>query len=240
MEVVSLIPARSGSKGVPDKNIREIGGKTLLAWSIKASVLCGSISRTIVSTDSPEYQQLSISLGAECPFLRPSEISTDNSGDIDFVKHALAELARTDYVPDFIVHLRPTTPFRDPNVIEQAISTAIERGSWTAIRSVHEMSESAYKSFELDDFEDLVTVFSKEKNLEKSNLGRQRFPKTYQANGYVDILSVKHILQTGEMHGNVVRSFITDPVIEIDSLYDLEIAQALYVQNPRIEERLFG
>lgn len=239
MEIIALIPARSGSKGVPDKNIKKLGGHTLLEWSIRASLLTSSISRTIVSTDSSEYQALALSKGAECPFLRPAEISTDSSGDIDFVNHALAELEQTDFRPDFIIHLRPTTPFRDPSVIESAISHIKYGAPWTSIRSVHEMSESAYKSFEIEESGKLVSAFSKNRNLERFNLGRQSFPKTFQANGYVDILSVAHILKTGEIHGDSVQSFLTEPTIEIDTAFDFEVAESMRDRNPELMERLF-
>jgi N-acylneuraminate cytidylyltransferase len=239
LEIISIIPARSGSKGVPDKNIKMVGGHALLEWSIRASLLSGSISRTIVSTDSADYRELAISKGAECPFLRPAEISTDSSGDIDFVNHVLAELDQTGYRPDFIIHLRPTTPFRDPKVIESAISQIESGVFWTSIRSVHEMSESAYKSFEIEESGKLVTAFSRERNLERSNLGRQSFPKTFQANGYVDILSVSQILKTGEIHGDSVQSFLTEPTIEIDTAFDFEIAESMSARNQKISERLF-
>jgi CMP-N,N'-diacetyllegionaminic acid synthase len=240
LEIISLIPARSGSKGVTDKNIRVLGGRTLLEWSIKASLLSSSISRTIVSTDSIEYQKLAISKGAECPFLRPAEISTHSSGDIDFVKHALVELERSGYRPDLIIHLRPTTPFRQPSVIEQAILKAKENETWSAIRSVHEMSESAYKSFEIQNDGKLVSTFLKDRNLEKSNFARQAFPVTYQPNGYVDVLSVENIFQSDELHGSAVQAFITEPVIEIDSIYDLDLAETISIRRPELRERLFG
>jgi N-acylneuraminate cytidylyltransferase len=239
LEIIALIPARSGSKGVPNKNIKTLGGHTLLEWSIRASLITTSISRTIVSTDSSEYQALALSIGAECPFLRPAEISTDSSGDIDFVNHALVELDQTGYRPDFIIHLRPTTPFRDPNVMESAISKIEYGGPWTSIRSVHEMSESAYKSFELEESGKLVSAFSRNRNLESSNLGRQSFPKTFQANGYVDILSVAHILKTGEIHGDAVQAFLTEPAIEIDTTFDFEVAESMIGRNQKLAERLF-
>ena len=224
---------------MPDKNIKMLGGYTLLEWSIRASLLSGSISRTIVSTDSAEYRDLAISKGAECPFLRPAEISTDSSKDIDFVNHALAELEQTGYRPDFIIHLRPTTPFRDPSVVELAISQ-IESGTpWSSIRSVHEMSESAYKSFEIEESGKLVAAFSRKRNLESSNLGRQSFPNTFQANGYVDFLSVAQILKTGEIHGDSVQSFLTEPTIEIDTAFDFEVAESMNDRDQKIMERLF-
>ena len=239
MEILSLIPARSGSKGLPNKNLKMLGGHTLLDWSIKASLLSQSISRTIVSTDSTEYRNIAISKGAECPFLRPAEISKDSSRDIEFIKHALGELEQTGYRPDFIIHLRPTTPFRDPAVIELAISQIEFGAPWTSIRSVHEMSESAYKSFEIEESGKLVTAFSRESNLESSNLGRQSYPKTFQANGYVDVLSVQHIRTKEEVHGDSVRSFITEPAIEIDTAFDFEIAESMCERNPEFIERLF-
>ena len=111
-EVVALIPARAGSKGVPGKNIRLLGGYSLLAWSIAASLKTKSIDRVIVSTDSEEYATLARELGADVPFLRPAELSGDRSTDYDFVLHSLNWLRENSSEPDYIVHIRPTTPFR--------------------------------------------------------------------------------------------------------------------------------
>ncbi|MDO9219316.1 MAG: acylneuraminate cytidylyltransferase family protein, partial [Lacisediminimonas sp.] len=91
--IVALIPARAGSKGVPHKNIKPLGGRPLIEWSIKACLKSRLIDRVIVSTDSPEYAELAIKLGAEAPFLRPAEISADRSTDYDFIVHALDWLA---------------------------------------------------------------------------------------------------------------------------------------------------
>ena len=111
MDVISIIPARSGSKGIPNKNLKEVGGKSLLEWSIKASLKTRGINRTIVSTDSEEYALLAIEMGAEVPFLRPKELAQDSSPDLDFIRHTLASLAEMNARPDLNVHLRPTTPF---------------------------------------------------------------------------------------------------------------------------------
>ena len=101
------------------------------------------------------------------------------------------------------------------------------------------MSESAYKSFEIEESGKLVAAFSKNRNLERFNLGRQSFPKTFQAIGYVDILSVAHILKTGEIHGDSVQSFLTEPTIEIDTAFDFEVAESMRDRNPELMERLF-
>jgi len=122
-KVIALIPARSGSKGVPNKNTRLLGGHPLIEWSIIAARKAKQIDRVIVSTDSREYAELSIRLGAEAPFLRPTEISGDRATDYDFVAHALNWLEVNGGEPAHIVHLRPTTPFRNPDVIDDAIRT---------------------------------------------------------------------------------------------------------------------
>ena len=196
LNIVSIIPARSGSKGVPGKNLRNLGDVPLIAWSIACSKKSNKIDRTIVSTNSAEYAEISKNWGTEVPFLRPDNISQDNSTDLDFVLHALNFLKNNEGIPDLLVHLRPTTPFRDPSVIDSAIAFAIENfENMTALRSVHEMSESAYKTFEIGQKGNLVTTFTNKEALDKSNMNRQTFPPTYSANGYVDVLLPRHILE---------------------------------------------
>ena len=116
-KVVALIPARSGSKGVPHKNVRKLGGRPLIEWSIQACLKSRLIDRVVVSTDSQEYADLAVGLGAEAPFLRPAEIAGDRSTDFDFVIHALDWFACHGGEPEFLVHVRPTTPYRVPEII---------------------------------------------------------------------------------------------------------------------------
>jgi N-acylneuraminate cytidylyltransferase len=121
-DTIAIIPARSGSKGVPDKNIRSLGGQSLIAYSIQAGLLAKNVDRVIVSTDSESYAAIAKECGAEVPFLRPAEISTDSSTDYEFVKHALDWLKTSEgKMPEFIVHLRPSTPLRDPAVVSAAV-----------------------------------------------------------------------------------------------------------------------
>ena len=119
---VALIPARSGSKGIKNKNILKLNGFPLLAFSIRAALLSKEIDRVIVSTDSKNYKKMALKFGAEVPFLRPKNISGDKSNDYDFVKHALDWFsAEEGIIPSYIVQLRPTTPLRDPKLIDNAI-----------------------------------------------------------------------------------------------------------------------
>ena len=114
-KTICIIPARSGSKGIVDKNIINLGGHPLIAWSIKAALKSKLIDEVYVSTDSEDYKQIAIEYGATVPFLRPSNISKDNSTDIEFVQHFLSYLESVNIFPELLIHLRPTTPLRNPN-----------------------------------------------------------------------------------------------------------------------------
>jgi len=241
LNIVSIIPARSGSKGVPGKNLRLLGKAPLIAWSIMCSKQSTKINQTIVSTDSQEYAMVAKNWGADVPFLRPNNISQDTSTDLDFVLHALNFFKNESRIPDLLIHLRPTTPLRNPSVINNAVEFAIENyEKITALRSVHEMSESAYKSFEISEKGDLVTSFTKKEAVDSSNMNRQTFPVTYTPNGYIDILLPNYILETGTLHGNRVKPFITGSTLEVDSEADFEILQMQVKIYPELENQLFG
>ena len=126
MKTVCIIPARSGSKSVLKKNIELLAGYPLLAYSIIAARLSSKIQQTIVSTDSQEFADIARSYGADVPFLRPKEISRDDSLDIEYVRHAL-DWFQTHHgnQPEYIVILAPPTPLRDPVLIDAAIEKLI-------------------------------------------------------------------------------------------------------------------
>ena len=237
--VVALIGARAGSKGVPKKNIKLLGGHSLLAWSIAASLRSPSIDRVIVSTDSADYAALAVQLGAEAPFLRPAEISGDRSTDFDFIVHALDWLVSEGQEPDYLVHIRPTTPLRDPVLIDAAVKAFRASTKATALRSVHEMSESAYKTFELAEGGQLKRLGAVNTDLDSANNARQQFPNTYQANGYVDVLSSAFIRESGLMHGDHVMPFITPSVIEVDTLDDFAHLEFQISRMPGVLLKLF-
>lgn len=239
-QIVALIPARAGSKGVPNKNIRPLGGHSLIAWSIQAALKSKLIDRVVVSTDSQEYADLSVRLGAEAPFLRPVEISGDRSTDYDFVVHALDWFAAHGGKPQYIVHLRPTTPFRDPALVDQAIEAFRQHPQATALRSVHEMSESAYKAFERAPQGQLKRLGSDSTALDAANNARQQFPATYSANGYVDVLATSFVRRSGLIHGDWVQPFVTPPVVEVDTEEDFAHLEYQLARTPAIAQRLFS
>jgi len=239
MNILAVIPARSGSKGVPNKNIKELAGKPLIAYSISAAIKSKLIDRVIVSTDSEKYASISKDYGAEVPFIRPNEYSGDDSTDYDFVKHLLDWLAKNGgNTPDYIIHLRPTTPLRDPSILDNAIEEFMNNGEATSLRSAHEMPETAYKQFELEG-KYFKTICTGSFELDDANNSRQSFPKTYTPNGYVDILKTSHILENHLLHGNRVMGYLTDYTIEVDTIDDFEYLEWQTNKNNQIIKKLF-
>ncbi len=237
--VVAVIPARSGSKGVVDKNIKLLGKHPLIAYSIAAAKLASGIDRIIVSTDSSEYASIASEYGAEVPFLRPPEISGDNSTDYEWIKHVLDWMKNEEgFVPRYLVHLRPTTPLRETKYINAAINLIKKNNYVSALRSVHEMSESAYKAFEIEG-NYLKSIGSNSFALDASNDPRQGFNKTYQANGYVDVIKTEYVIKNNKLHGDRVIAFIIPHVVEVDTPDDFDYLEYQIAKNPAVVKKLF-
>lgn len=222
MYVIAIIPARLGSKTIKHKNIKELVGRPLLAFSVVVARRAKLVDRTIVSTDSADYALVAKQYGAEVPFLRPSKFATDMSTDYSFIKHLLDWLESVEQrQPDYLVHLRPTTPLRDPKVVDAAIRALHLNPNATSLRSVQAMSQSAYKMFEISG-QYLKCVGTGSFNSDTANQPRQQYPITYDANGYVDVLRPSFILENGCVHGTRTKPFITEVVPDIDTVADFE------------------
>lgn len=226
--VYSIIPARGGSKGIPKKNIQLLGGYPLIAYSIAASRLTPQIKRTIVSTDSQEIAQVAKEYGAEVPFLRPAEISQDNSTDLEFLQHALKWFTENETVfPDLLVHLRPTTPLRIPSEISRAVKCLQSNPKATSLQSINELAEPPQKQFQLGKDGFLTGFFPEDPRPEYYNLPRQSFPKAYRANGVVDVLRSEFIRENNAQFGPFSLGFITMDTPEIDLPEDVEYLRYL-------------
>lgn len=221
MTAVAIIPARSGSKGVPNKNVRPLAGHPLIAWSIAAGALCPVLERVLVSTDSPEIAELARGYGAEAPFLRPAELARDDSPDVDYIRHALEWLGGRGETPDLLVLLRPTTPLRDPALVAAAVEAIVADDEATGLRSLHELAEPPQKMVALEDGY-LTGFFPDDPRPEYYNLPRQAFPIGYQPNGYVDVVRARTVLETGVMFGPRVRGFVTPVAVEVDRPEDFD------------------
>ena len=145
-KILAIIPARSGSKSVPHKNIRLINGKPMLAYSIEHAKKSKYINRIILSTDSENYAEIGKEYGAEVPFLRPDEYATDTALDIDVFYHCLDFLKKEEgYIPDIVVQLRPTYPIRNVDDIDAMIELLLENPEADSVRSIAPAKEIAYK-----------------------------------------------------------------------------------------------
>ena len=223
MSMIAIIPARSGSKGVPGKNIKLLGGIPLFAFSIIAAKMMPSVDRVIVSTDSEEYAQIAKDYGAEVPFLRPNEISGDKSTDFDLFLHALNWFKENEnLIPEYILHLRPTTPLRNPQIMEEAVKLFLENKNLaSSLRSGHPAPESPYKWF-LKDENNYFKGLRDDLTPEKVNLPRQSFPSVYIPDGYIDILKSSVILDSGTLHGDKMLVFESPFCVEVDTKDDFE------------------
>lgn len=223
LPVVAIIPARSGSKGIKDKNLSSIGGYPLLAYSIIAAKLSKRIDRILLSTDSEQYAEIGKRFGAEVPFLRPAELSTDKSTDREFMVHAMEWVREYEEVlPEFWVHLRPTTPLRDPRHLDEAVANMESHPEATALRSAHPSPESPLKWFRRTEQGYLTALTSDDTNLDRFNLPRQAYPTVFIPDGYVDIVRSSFVLGTPFLHGDRVLGYESPQCTEVDSPEELE------------------
>ncbi|MDO8495053.1 MAG: acylneuraminate cytidylyltransferase family protein [bacterium] len=232
MGTYSLIPARIGSKAIPKKNIKLLGGFPLIAYSIIASRLSKKITRTIVSTDSEEIAIIARSFGAETPFLRPSEFAQDSSADFPPLRHAAEWFTENDTAPTTWVYLRPTTPFRDPTIIDEATKQFLVNPQADSLRSGHEAAEPPQKMFHIDAQGFFSGYFPDDPRPEYHSLPRQLFPKAYIPNGYVDIVRQEFLLNNQTAFGLKILGFSTSHATEADNPRDWEFLEFELNRDP--------
>jgi CMP-N,N'-diacetyllegionaminic acid synthase len=226
-EVLALIPARSGSKGIQRKNIIPVAGKPLIVWTIEQALACQRITRVIVTTDDDEIAAIAKDAGAEVPFRRPSEFAGDLSPDIEVFRHAVTWLVHEEqYHCELLVHLRPTGPVRKVRLITEAIDLMLAHPEADSLRSVSRPIQSPYKMWRIEDgwLRPLLKVPGL---VEPQSMPRQILPETFWQNGYVDITRPRTVL-AGQMAGEKVIPFIIDePIYEIDYPEDLSVVETV-------------
>lgn len=194
-KIVAIIPARGGSKGVPRKNIREIAGKPLIAWTIETALLCEMLDRVIVSTEDEEIAKIANQCGAGVPFLRPLDIAQDNTPDLPVYQHALSWLNEHEkYCPDIIVWLRPTAPLRIVEDIEGAIKLLTETKA-DCVRTVCKAEHHPYWMKQLNGNRLLHFLEGIEET--KKYYRRQLLPPVYRLNGAVDVTWRETVMEKG-------------------------------------------
>jgi CMP-N,N'-diacetyllegionaminic acid synthase len=228
--VLAIIPARGGSKGLPEKNIRPLAGHPLIAYSIKAALDTPSVTRVIVSTDSEKIAEVATSYGAEVPFLRPAEYAQDHSLDLDVFVHALNWLKQHEsYVPDLLVQLRPTSPIRFIHDIETCIDRLIAHPEADSLRIVTPAPQTPYKMWRIrSENEPMEPLLTLEGTADPYNQPRQHLPTVYWQIGSLDVIRPRVILEAGSMSGSSILPHIVsrEQAIDIDDLLSFQQAEA--------------
>ena len=235
MNVLGLITARGGSKGIPRKNIANLAGRPLLAYTCEAGRDSEAISRVVISTDDDEIAQVAWENGVEVPFMRPSALAEDSTPSIDVVLHALEWLKDVEnWTPDILVLLQPTSPLRTAKHIDEALDVMLRAEADTVV-SVVEVPHrfSPYNVMKLEDGR--LNHFWKEA-VTFNRYRRQELPPLFGRNGpAVLAVNVEVLLERKSFYGDIIVPYIM-PVpesIDIDDQFDMEIAEFLLLKRAR-------
>lgn len=222
-KVLALIPARGGSKRVPKKNIKDLGGRPLLAYTIEQGKASKYIDRLIVSTDDEEIIRVAKTFGAEVPFVRPEELSGDAVTDFPVFVHALEWLQEHEnYEPDIVVQLRPTHPLRNIEDVDRAIEILSEHPEADSVRTVKEPDQTPYKMYKINEKGLLEPLLPLPGIPESFNLPRQKLPKAYEHTGVADIMWRQTLLDKKQMTGTAILPLVLEryPYSGINTLED--------------------
>jgi N-acylneuraminate cytidylyltransferase len=237
MEILSVIPARGGSKGIIRKNIKVLAGEPLLAYTIHEARKSKYITRVVVSTEDDEIARVAEEYGVRVPFRRPNELALDHVTDLPVFQHCLLWLKEKEgYTPDILVHLRPTAPLRTADHIDTGIELLLASPDADCVRSVTCVAQHPLKMWSLEDGY-LAPFISGEMSgiREAYNMPRQKLPPAYIQNGAVDVIRAEVLLTKGSMSGDIIKAFIMkeDESVNIDNPLDWELAEILMNRRRR-------
>jgi YrbI family 3-deoxy-D-manno-octulosonate 8-phosphate phosphatase len=230
-EILALIPARGGSKGIPRKNIRSFAGYPLIAWSIAAAKQASCVTRVILSTDDEEIASVAREYGAETPFLRPSELAQDQTTDLPVFEHALEWLKeKEDYQSDIVIQLRPTSPIRPRDCVDSAVKILLEHEDADCVRGVVPAGQNPHKMWRFaGENQPMKSLLQVDGIAEPYNAPRQILPPVYWQTGHIDVIRVSTIVQKKSLTGDVIYPLVIDPryTVDIDNLSDWAKYEAL-------------
>ena len=224
-KILGLITARGGSKGIPGKNIKPLGNKPLINWTIEAALKSTAIDRVVVSTDYEDIAKAAKEAGAEVPFMRPVELAGDDSSHISVVVHAIKWLADNEgYRPDYVMLLQPTSPFRTSKDIDEAAKLAEERRG-DGVLSVVEAPSHPYLVKRIAEDGTLIDFTEKPEGY----LRRQSMEPAYAINGAIYLTRTELILKEKKLATGRFYPYLMDEEgsIDIDTPWDFHIAELL-------------
>ena len=227
--VLAVVPARGGSKSIPRKNVRALGGFPLLAWSVAAAHDSGSVDRVIVSTDDPEIREAALRSGAESPFLRPPELAQDDTPDLPVFEHAVQWLEREEgWRANVIVQLRPTSPFRPPGLVDTALGLLWSDAEADSVRTVVPPAQNPYKMWRRPPGASYIEPLLSDGGREAYNRPRQELPLTLWQTGHLDAFR-RETLHKGTLTGDRILPLWVTPryALDIDTLEQWDYAEWL-------------
>jgi CMP-N,N'-diacetyllegionaminic acid synthase len=213
MKILGTICARGGSKGVPNKNIRNLGGKPLIYYTISILKKWGQTSKIVISTDSPEIAKIANEYGAETPFLRPKKLATDSAPKLPVIQHAL-KFCEKHYKTkfDIVVDLDPTAPLRTVNDLEKALGKFIQTKAQVLYSVTVAKKNPYFNMVELDEHGNAHLS----KSLESEFYRRQDAPKVYEINGSVYIFDRDHLVNAKSLHCEREKVYVMDEISSVD------------------------
>lgn len=221
-ECWALIPARSGSKTIKDKNIKLLNKKPLIYYSLDVAKKCKYFKKIIFSSDSNKYLTIASNYGKFYLHKRDYYSSTDAATDLDIFRGFIRDHLKNNFIlPKYFAHLRPTTPIRKINTVNKILKFFFTQKNLSSLRTVTKMSESSYKSLRIINNK-LCSIVKTDFDLDKYNKPQSKYPVTYEANGILDIYLTKNILRN-TLLGNKVIPYILDEFnSDIDTKNDWE------------------
>jgi len=224
MRILTIIPARGGSKSLPKKNILLLNGEPLLCHSVDYSLKSKLIKTTIVSTDSQEIADIAKKCGALAPFIRPTEFAQDDTRDYPVIRHALDFFEAQGEIFDIYILLRPTSPIRPPGLIEKAVEIFKNNPSATSIRSMAKIKEHPYRAWRQGQDGSISGFINNE--IEPYNIPRQELPPLYFQTGDIEAIR-RETLINGSVSGDCVFPLVIkhDEMIDIDNESDFNRAE---------------
>tara|TARA_B100000315_G_C14550487_1_gene575515 strand:- start:125 stop:907 length:783 start_codon:yes stop_codon:yes gene_type:complete len=232
--IIALIPARSGSKRIVNKNIKPLVGHPLVAYTIAAALKSEIFSDVIVSTDSEQYADIAKYYGALVPFLRPERIATDISPDIEWVTHTLQSLSEIGNVYDCFSILRPTSPFRHPETIRRAWRMFKEEEYADSLRAIEKCSQHPAKMWFVEGKGMKPVLEGQNDQVPWHSSQYQTLPKVYAQNASLEIAWSKVVFDQQSISGDTIVPFITHGFegFDINQDYDWDLAHKM-IENGR-------
>ena len=235
-QAIALIPARSGSKRVLNKNVLKLNGHPLVAYSIAAALESGLFSTVFVSTESEEYAEIAKHYGAEVSFLRPKEFALDLSPDIDWVKFTLSKLASDKRLFDHFSILRPTSPLRTAQTIKRAYSEFLGSVNADSLRAVELCKQHPAKMWKIVDGQLVPMMVRSDSGIDWFSSPTQSLPEIWVQNASIEIAHVRCIDKFQSITGKVIIPFKTEypEGFDVNRQEDIEILQSLVAKSPNI------